>query len=188
MNRHRRIFTDRRNDARSFPSKLWRYINQRQLRDDRLRDITDFRGFKVSDINARIAFWSPATNGMRYCKTLLYNLASSLSARALGILAKTKNMKVGNPVTVTYDGVEVCLDYVQAALELEFIEQYVSLDNRNVLEVGAGYGRTCHVLMANHSIKNYCIVDLKNCLTLAYKYLKQVLSEKRFKRITRYKR
>ena len=42
----------------------------------------------------------------------------------------------------------------------------------SVLEIGAGYGRTCHGLLSNLHINEYTIIDLENMLEHSKEYLK----------------
>lgn len=162
-------------------SKLWKYINQTQISKDKIKDLTNF---KSSDVNFKISLWNPKTNGIRYLKTLIYNIAASLTSETWKKLSKIKNRNLGSPITITYNDEKICLDYLQAVFELEFIEKYIKLDGLNILEIGAGYGRTCHAIMSNHKVKTtYSIIDLENCLELSYKYLKRVLNKSNFSKI-----
>ena len=162
------------------PSELWKRINQNNLRKERIQDLENF---KSNDVNFKIALWNPKTNGIRYLKALLYNLAASISPEAWKKISKMKNRNIGSPITVKYNDEEICLDYLQALFELEFIEKNIRLDGLSILEIGAGYGRTCHGIMSNHKIESYTIIDLENCLELSQKYLKSVLDYENFKKI-----
>ena len=162
------------------PSELWERINKTNLRKELIQDLENF---KSTDVNFKISLWNPKTNGIRYLKTLLYNLAASLSLEAWERISKIKNRNIGNPITVKYNGEEICLDYLQAVFELEFIEKHIQLDGLSILEIGAGYGRTCHGIMSNHKVKSYTIIDLENCLELCKKHLKIVLEDTNFKKI-----
>ncbi|HOO00198.1 MAG TPA: putative sugar O-methyltransferase [Syntrophales bacterium] len=163
-------------------SALWERINETYLTPESLEDLSNFKRDRV---NYKISLWNPHTNGVRYLKTLLYNLCSSLSEENRRRLANTRGREFGNPITVRYDGQEICLDYLQAAWELEFLERHLPrpLAGAAILEIGAGYGRTCHTILSNHDPSLYCIVDLDNCLTLAQRYLKTVLSPGAYERI-----
>ncbi|TRZ49990.1 putative sugar O-methyltransferase [bacterium] len=155
-------------------SALWKLINKSCITPDKIQDLNDF---KSSGVNFRIAIWNPQTNGMRYLKTLIYNLCAELSPQNWDRLSKIKNRTVGEPISVTYDGHIVCLDYLQAVYENEFIADHLPLDEVNILEIGAGYGRTCHSILSNHLVKSYTILDLPNCLELSRRYLIEVLND-----------
>jgi putative sugar O-methyltransferase len=160
------------NPIKTTESGLWRIINTSYLSPDRIEQIDDFKG---TDVNFRIALWNPLTNGVRYLKTLIYNLSADLTPQNRARLTNISNRDVGSPISVTFDGEPVCMDYLQAVYEIEFISSHLGIDGMNILEIGAGYGRTCHAILSNYSVKSYTIVDLKNCLRLSEKYLTRVL-------------
>jgi hypothetical protein len=68
--------------------------------------------------------------------------------------------------------------------ELSFILKNLQLGGASILEIGAGYGRTCHAIISNRDIKSYYIIDLENCLQLSRRYLKKVLPEKNYRKIS----
>ncbi|MEU8194200.1 putative sugar O-methyltransferase [Microbispora amethystogenes] len=161
-------------------SPLWESNNRIQVTESA---VADLRGFKSGTVNFKLALWDPRTNGMRYLKTLIFNLAAGLSEANRARLRRIRNRDVGDPITVRYDGEDVCMDYLEAVLELEFMSGAVPLDGLRVLEIGAGYGRTCHALMSNHDLVSYDIVDLDNALRLSRAYLGAVLDPGRFAKI-----
>ena len=161
-------------------SRMWELINQTHITKERIADLTHF---KSRDVNFKISLWNPQTNGVRYLKTLIYNICSSLTRENWERLCRITNRNVGNPFTIKYNGEEVCLDYIQAVYELEFMENKLGMDDLTILEIGAGYGRTCHSIMSNHQVGSYYIVDLENCLKLCHNYLRIVLDEERFSRL-----
>lgn len=161
-------------------SPQWRAINNSSMA---LEKFSDFKNFKSNKVNFKIALWDPRFKGVRYLKVLIYNLCASLSDKQLNKIAKIKNRNVGNPISITYNGQDVDLDYLRALYELEMIERHVKLRGTDMLEIGAGYGRTCHALLSNHDVKSYHIVDLDNSIQLSRKYLKTVLDKKNFSKI-----
>ncbi|MEW9520518.1 putative sugar O-methyltransferase [Streptomyces tubercidicus] len=160
---------------------LWKYIGENEVNEDLIGDLSDF---KTSQVNARLTYFDVETNGVRYLKTLIYNLAGRLGEESWARLRRTTGRELGNPYAVTYDGERVCLDYLRAVEELSFIEKHLDLDGGRVLEIGAGYGRTCHTLMSNKDIAQYTIIDLPTTMALSRKYLGAVLSPEQFERIT----
>jgi putative sugar O-methyltransferase len=144
---------------------------------------TELSSFKSKSINFKIGFWDPEVNGLRYLKALIYNLVAGLTDENWKRLRRIRNRAVGEPITVTYDGELVCLDYLQAVLELDFIAGNVDLDHARVLEIGAGYGRTCHTMLSNHDLLEYHIIDLPNSLKLSAAYLEAVLEPEQFAKV-----
>ncbi|RKS06886.1 putative sugar O-methyltransferase [Nocardiopsis sp. Huas11] len=159
-------------------SALWEHYNATRLTDD-----SDLTGFKSSDINFKLALWDPRTNGVRYVKTLIHTLCSGLGPENWERLTRIARRDVGSPITVTYDGEDVCLDYLMAVRELEFIAAHTRLDGATVVEIGAGYGRTCHAILSNHDVAAYHVVDLSPSLRLCRDYLGAVLDESTLDRV-----
>jgi putative sugar O-methyltransferase len=161
-------------------SRQWERINKLWINEAASADMA---GFKSDQRNYKISLWSPATGGVRYLKALLYELATRLTPDDWSKIEKTTNRDVGDPVTVRLGGRTVCMDYLQTALELGFIEKQTDLEGARVLEIGAGYGRTCHAMLSNYDVAEYCIVDLEDTLMLSRAYLLEVLDEKSFARM-----
>ncbi|MCX7634452.1 MAG: putative sugar O-methyltransferase [Syntrophales bacterium] len=164
------------------PSPLWEHINRTYLAGTETEDL---RNFKRSGVNFKISLWNPHTNGVRYLKTLIYNLCSNLTEDQWNKLKNTPGRHIGNPLTIRYNGEDVCLDYLQAVWELSFLEDHLprNIADATILEIGAGYGRTCHTILANHNPAAYFIIDLDQCLALARRYLREVLTDEQWQRI-----
>lgn len=161
-------------------SKLWQDINQGALRESNLEDINSF---KSSSQNFRLALFDPETNGVRYLKTLIYNLCTNIGEDDWRRLKAIQNRHIGSPIAIKFKGETVDLDYIQAVLEVGFVARHIDLERCSVIEIGAGYGRTCHAILANCGVGSYCIVDLPNALKLARTYLRAVLDEEAFGRL-----
>jgi putative sugar O-methyltransferase len=168
--------------AQSFQaSRQWERISDLWITEDASVDLA---GFKSDHRNYKISLWSPLTGGVRYLKALVYELATRLTADDWSKVEKIQHRDVGDPVTVVHDGRAICMDYLQSALELGFIEKEVDLNGARILEIGAGYGRTCHAMLSNYDIASYSIIDLKNTLKLSRAYLREVLEDKQFDKLT----
>jgi putative sugar O-methyltransferase len=69
------------------------------------------------------------------------------------------------------------------------VEEYIHLSKienftcfKKIVEIGAGFGRTCHVLLTmNDSIEEYIIIDLPQMIELSKIYLKKVIPNNFFK-------
>lgn len=168
------------NSNKTTESALWKLINTSCICPDKIQNLDDF---KSSDVNFRIAIWNPQTNGVRYLKALIYNLCAELSQLNRDRLSKIKSRHVGAPISIIYDGQAVCMDYLQAIYEYDFIADHLPPDEMDILEIGAGYGRTCHAILSNQAVKSYTILDLPNCLELSRRYLLAVLEKNDFSKI-----
>lgn len=165
-------------------SGLWQSINQSVAGDVSQIDVHSFRS--PGSFNNRLASWDPEGNSFRYYKTILFNMALALSERELCILDKVTGRETGNPVTVKTRGRSVCLDYLLAVNEYAFLERMLPGGVAgSILEIGGGFGRTCHTLLSNSErIDRYTIIDLGVCLDLAQRYLRVVLPETLFSKLT----
>lgn len=163
------------------PSGQWQKIIDEQLAP---RADAPLSELKASPTNYRLSLLDVRTNGVRYLKTLIYNLARNLSAENIAKLLRIENRDVGNPISVTYKDVLVDLDYLRAVVEEQFLADHLELSSSRILEVGAGYGRTCHTLTSLHDIDHYCIIDLPQTLQISQRYLTAVLTEEQLAKVT----
>jgi len=148
---------------------LWQRINKETMSKK-----IDLNNFRSSEVNYRIALPDPAKNGKTYLKQLLFDACRRLTTDQWSILKATRNRNIGNPTTVRFNGEDVDLDYLQAALEFDFVYGRPNLNT--IVEIGAGYGRTAHTFLSNSICHLYAIVDLPECLELARRYLNRVLT------------
>ena len=162
------------------PNEFWNIINANNLNKDSLEDLDRF---KSSGINYKISIWNPGTNGTRYLKSLVYNLCANLSEDNWRRIFNIRNREVGTPITVRYNNTDICMDYLQAVHEVEFVGKNLEVDGLSVMEIGGGYGRTCHAFLSNHNIRKYTLVDLDNALMLSSRYLKKVLTTECFSKL-----
>jgi len=155
--------------------------------EDAAEELANFRS--PGGPNGRLAHWEPREPSLRWFKSYLQIAAESLTDKELEWLSKLGSISLGAPVTVTVQvpgslasspHLEVNLDYVLAAEEFGFLDQVLIASDltapRHVAELGAGFGRTAHALLATYSsIESYLIVDLPETLALSRAYLSSVL-------------
>ena len=157
----------------------WKRINSRieALSDE------DMGSFKRNKKVQVFPTWSPEKFGIYYLKTMLMVAADHLDEYDFALLDKVTNRNFGNPITITVKGRDLCSDYLQSLYEAKFIDNIGQRVER-MIEIGAGYGRTCHTMLClNPNIAEYLIIDLAPCLSLARKYLKHVLSSEQFTKV-----
>lgn len=156
----------------SISSKLWQELASTLF--SRIDD--NFLGtFRApGGANQRLAAWDPLDRSTRYYKTLLYNVAKQQPAEFFDAYRKLKNTSIGNPVTISVGGCQIDIDYLLAVEEQLFLKRHASLDSlKQVVEIGAGFGRTCHAILSlTDSVERYVIVDLPAMLKLSRAYLK----------------
>ncbi|WP_242886327.1 putative sugar O-methyltransferase [Actinomadura litoris] len=167
-------------DRKFQASRQWERIQDHWFTEDVAVDLTNFR---ADQRNYKLSLWDPATNGVRYLKALIYQVGMGLSPEDWARIRRTPNRELGDPTTVRCEGEPLCMDYLQATFEVGFIEREIDLAGARIMEIGAGYGRTCHMLMSNHDVAAYRVVDLRNTLRLSRAYLRKVLDDERFEKI-----
>ena len=143
------------------------------------------KNFKKEEINYKIGPTNPKELGFFYYKMLLMNIAQNLSKKELILLKKIKKRSTGNPTSVKVDNIEVDFDYFQSIKEFIFLKEKIKQKILNIVEIGAGYGRTCHTFLSlNNNLNKYLIIDFPEMLSLSSRYLKKVLDNKNFKKIS----
>lgn len=83
---------------------------------------------------------------------------------------------VGNPFTYQYDGLDVkiaatTLRYIKTLAEL--INLFGTLEDKDIIEIGGGYGGQCKIIYDYVKPRSYTLVDLPTALPLAKRYLKR---------------
>lgn len=127
--------------------------------------------------NRRLAAWDPFDRSMRYYKFLLFNVARQKPQEFFDAYRKLRNTGTGKPVTVSVADCQIDIDYLLAVEEFLFLHAHMNLSAlKKVVEIGAGFGRTCHAILSLvNSIEEYTIVDLPAVLKLSHAYLKKVV-------------
>lgn len=143
----------------------------------------DINSFKNEGANSRITQYSSKTHGILFLKNLIFQMADTLGRSNLSILENIPNRQVGGGLTLTYDNITFDLDYLLAVEEIIFLKEYLK-DIRSILEIGAGYGRTCHAILSIFpNIQEYNIIDLPSMLNLSQAYLEKVSIKDNFHKI-----
>jgi putative sugar O-methyltransferase len=169
-------------------SALWVSIRNSKLSNS--LDIENFR--EPGQINSRLASWEPREPSLRWYRSFLNLSLNLLSERQKTLLSNLENISLGNPVSVVRkignSNQKYNLDYILSAVEMDFLEQALNDDLfaiRSVIEVGAGFGRSSHIILINMpEIECYTILDFPEMLNLSRLYLKHVLPPSLFKKIS----
>lgn len=145
----------------------------------------DLSTFRSSAPVFSITTWDPEKNGLKYLKTMLYQLLANSPPTDFELYKKIKNRGIGNPITVRLNEVDVCLDYFQALHEIKMVRSCtLGTSALQVVEIGPGYGRTCHTALSLiPEITEYWLIDLAPSLGLAKRYLSAVLEPEQFQRV-----
>lgn len=169
---------------------MWAKINDEFLKKNKF-DIYSFR--QPGQLNSRLASWEPSERSQRWYRTFL-NLAFSSSSTNVqsNLENQITRMDLGNPVSNKQIGsnTEIFsfnLDYILAFEEIEYLESFIGnfFEIKNIIEIGAGFGRTAHVLIERiERLESYVIYDLPEMLEVSIAYLQTVLHDSQFKKIT----
>ncbi|MGV8948012.1 MAG: putative sugar O-methyltransferase [Candidatus Paracaedibacter sp.] len=144
----------------------------------------DIDNFKNNRANNRMVQYSIETHSMLFFKNILFQMANSLGRDNLNLLQKIPNRHIGGGINLHYEGMTFDLDYLLSLEEVLFLKDTLQ-GISTILEIGPGYGRTCHSILALYkNIQEYVIVDLKEMLGISQKYLKKVLNKNDFEKIT----
>lgn len=99
-------------------SLLWDTYHRTRIAKD---TTVELAGFKSAGVNFKLGLWNPETNGVRYLKALIYNLADRLDETGWERLRRIGSRETRQPIAVRTHGELVSMDYLQAVLELEFM-------------------------------------------------------------------
>ncbi|EMY76375.1 sugar O-methyltransferase domain protein [Leptospira weilii serovar Ranarum str. ICFT] len=170
-------------------SNLWKNLVESKFQNINNDFLDSFR--MPGSANNCLAVWDPFDPTMRFFKFLLLNGCNSKSNSFFIKYNKLGDVNLGSPIFITIEredlGVvsEINMDHFFSVGEFEFLEASLPLEScQNILEIGAGFGRTCQGLIKlSNSIKSYTIIDLPEMLNLSSAYLKKVLSDEEFKKV-----
>jgi putative sugar O-methyltransferase len=137
--------------------------------------------------NGKMTAWNANEPTSRWFKFFLYNRVKEKNEIFFEEYNKLGNTSLGNPICVKYNNTEVNLDYLLGIEEFEFIKESLDLDEiRTITEIGSGFGRTAHSFLKLSNIERYIIIDLPELLSVSKIYLRSVLTDELFYKITFY--
>jgi putative sugar O-methyltransferase len=167
----------------STSSDLWNNLTASLFANIDDAFVAEFR--KPGGANSRLAAWDPFDRTMRYFRFMLFNACERQPDRFFDLYASLGDTLIGAPVTVKVRGLDINIDHLFSVEEFMFVDRAIGASNvRSVVEIGAGFGRTCQAFLAlAPSVERYTIVDLPNVLGLSRRVLQKVAPEK-FDRIT----
>lgn len=159
-------------------SSLWDSI----LKTEPFKKI-DLKTFKNENANTKITQYSYKTHGLLFLKNLIFQMTSTFKHQDLLLLNKIPNRDLGGGESINYKNIILDLDYLLALEETLFLKDTLKTI-KSILEIGAGYGRTCHTILSLFPhIQEYSIIDLPQMLKLSNAYLKKTSQPENFKKI-----
>lgn len=160
-------------------SKLWSSLCKEIYQNIDDKFIFDFRSPK-KNLNRFTTNRQPKEQTYRYYLTILFNEARKQNKKFYKNYKKLGETNLGKPLYIFINGLKINFDYLNSLYEYNFISENMKLNKiENIVEVGAGFGRTAHTLLKLHpNIKRYTIIDLPKVLEVSNKYLQKVLPDK----------
>jgi putative sugar O-methyltransferase len=153
-------------------SELWKSLSNKLFANIDDEFIATFR--QPGGANSRLATWDPFDKTMRYFKFMLYTEAERQPDRFFEHYRALGKVDIGQPVSMKLRGCDINIDYLFALEEFLFLESFID-PVKSVVEIGAGFGRTCHTLLTlADRIESYTIVDLPDVLNLSRRVLSEV--------------
>jgi putative sugar O-methyltransferase len=160
-------------------SNLWKSLCAEQFANTDDAFLETFR--RPGGANNRLAAWDPLDKTSRYFKFLLYTAAERQPPRFFELYRALGNVELGQPVDVKLRSCAINIDYFLSIDEFLFLESAMDVQSvRSIVEIGAGFGRTCHTLLAlcdGGKLKQYTIIDLPQILALSRRALAKLVPE-----------
>ena len=164
-------------------SELWSYLSETLFAaiDDEF--LLSFRC--PGKANNRLATWDPEDTSQRFFKFALFSQALAREERFFEAYRNCGDVSLGQPVSVKVRGCDINADYLLSADEFLILENSFDLNEvKTVAEIGAGFGRTAHMLVTNlPKLQRYTIVDLPAMLNLSRAYLAKCLRKEEFDKL-----
>ena len=130
------------------------------------------------------ANWSPYKYGLLYHNQFIYSYILKKKNFKKFIKKYKKNYKDNAPKIYLDSKYNIAYDDIVTHEEFDFLKNFNNkIKNKNIVEIGAGYGRTCEMIIKEFVPSTYIIIDLKQVIKIAKNYLKKNLSRKQFKTI-----
>ena len=102
---------------------------------------------------------------------LYYNLKKSVYFKYLNFLNDRTYLNFGDNY-ISIENNNITSDKIISLFDLESIEKFTEINNKKILEIGAGSGRTAECILSTKNISNYVICDIPPALYISYKRLK----------------
>ena len=132
-----------------------------------------FNNFKNNNVYMEILEHVSFEDGLKYIKEIKLNKSSLFN----NICKFKTNDSIGNPVKYKFEEPygemsPTTIRYIKILYDL--CENFENLDNKNIVEIGAGYGGQCKIISDIFNYKTYTIFDLKEVSLLIGKYLNKM--------------
>ncbi len=156
-------------------------LQWQRLVDDAFANIDErfLTSFRAAGPLNRFVAWNPYEPSTRYLRALLYAVSRQQSEEFFDAYRAIGDTTIGGPPGIRCRGCDINADYLAAVEEFLFLRRHGGLDGAaRIVEIGAGFGRTCHALLRlAPSVREYTIVDLPAMLSLSRAYLERSIPD-----------
>ena len=111
--------------------------------------------------------------------TMTVFLYDYVTSRYPELIEDCQEGDIGNPLFININGKKVSQDILSSAIEYSSIIKGRKGVPKNILELGAGSGRTAEFFLKKHENIKYCICDLAPALYVSEFYLTKVFKDRR---------
>ncbi len=133
-----------------------------------------------SELNKKYTFIDGKIS-KKYNEYTLILLNYLISKNFQKYLNKINEHEYGNPIYITYDNKKHSFSSLNSIIELDTISKNLNINKlHNVLEIGAGSGRTCSALIKINNDMKYTICDIPPSLFIAQYNLQKIFPGKKF--------
>jgi len=113
------------------------------------------------------------------CYLLFYNLKKTTAFKYIKELQDNTYIGFNDPY-IKIDGINISTDKIVSLLDYEKIHRAFDIKNfKNVLEMGAGSGRTCEAILSIEKNLKYIICDIPPAIYISYNRLKLAFPKKK---------
>ena len=125
-------------------SKLWEKLTAEVFSTI---DYPYLENFRAPGLNNKFVAQDPYEQSTRYFKFLLYTIAAQQCIKFFEVYKKVGNTQYGNPLSIKYADCDINADYLAAVEEFLFLDANAGFQGvTKIVEIGAGFGRTCHAI------------------------------------------
>ena len=153
---------------RSLLKNLYRFINHKKVQKIKTNILKTHEGLNLNEI----------INHNYLLLLLFYNLKKTKYFKFIKLLKNKTYLNYGNPY-IEIDNLKITSDKIISLFDLEYIEKLGNLKKKNILEIGAGSGRTSDCVMSVRNCSQYTICDIPPAIFLSYKRLRSSFPQKK---------
>ena len=147
----------------------------------------NLNNFQDTDNPSIFANWNPYKYGLLYQYQFIQYYINKNPNIKTWINKYKKNYNDNAPGIFFNSKVKISYDNLISYEEYSFLKKHrLLIKDKDVIEIGSGYGRTCEMIIKEFHPKSYTIIDLDKVVNFSKTYLKKNLNKKDFSKIKFY--